>query len=49
MEKTGLMKKMAILNVILILTVTSSCIKSPAGQTEITKWQFGKNGAVSIT
>ena len=49
MEKTGSVKKIAILNVILILIITSSCIKSPAGQTEITKWQFGKNGAVSIT
>ena len=49
MENTVSVKKMAILNVILILTITSSCSKSPAGQTEITKWQFGKNGAVSIT
>lgn len=31
------------------MIVTLSCSKLPAGQTEITKWQYGKKGAVSIT
>lgn len=49
MKKQGSIRKIVILNATIFLTVTSSCKQLPEVQTEITKWQFGKKGAVSIT
>ena len=40
---------MLILSAIVSVVFTLSCSRSTTGQTEITKWQFGKKGAVSIT
>ena len=32
-----------------MLTVTCLHAQPPVGQTEITKWKYGRNGAISIT
>jgi len=49
MKKPDSIIKMVILNTTVFLTVTSLSAQLPAGQTEITKWQFNRRGAVSIT
>ena len=49
MRRNSSYRIMLILSAILFITFTSSCSRSSTGQTEITKWQFGKKGAVSIT
>ena len=49
MKRKGSFRIMLILSAIVFVIFTSSCSRSTSGQTEITKWQFGKKGAVSIT
>jgi len=49
MKKNGSFRIMLILSVFIFIIFTSSCSRSATGQTEITKWHFGKKGAVSIT
>jgi peptidoglycan/xylan/chitin deacetylase (PgdA/CDA1 family) len=41
--------KILILSLTGMLTITFLHAQSPVGQTEITKWKYGRNGAVSIT
>jgi peptidoglycan/xylan/chitin deacetylase (PgdA/CDA1 family) len=49
MKKKGIIRKMLILSSLTFMIFISSCSRSTTGQTEITKWQFAKKGAVSIT
>jgi len=49
MKNMLLKLKILILSLSGLLTVTFLHAQSPLGQTEITNWQYGRNGAVSIT
>jgi len=42
--------KPVLLTIVLVLTIViAKCQPAPIGQTQVTEWQYGKNGAVSIT
>jgi peptidoglycan/xylan/chitin deacetylase (PgdA/CDA1 family) len=43
------MKLLLIVTAYLLLSITAYCQGDNVGQTTITEWQYGKNGAVSIT
>ncbi|MBI5009948.1 MAG: polysaccharide deacetylase family protein [Bacteroidia bacterium] len=49
MKKSGLMTGFSSLAASLLLLMTLTQCSQPVGQTEITTWQYGRNGAVSIT
>jgi peptidoglycan/xylan/chitin deacetylase (PgdA/CDA1 family) len=49
MKNLLLKLKILILSLTGMLTITFLHAQSPLSQTEITKWQYGRNGAVSIT
>ena len=49
MKNLLLKLKLLILSLTGILTITILHAAAPIGQTEITKWKYGRNGAVSIT
>jgi peptidoglycan/xylan/chitin deacetylase (PgdA/CDA1 family) len=49
MNTTSFTKKMLITGILNIFIVYSAHSQASIGQTEITKWQYGKKGAVSIT
>lgn len=49
MNIISLSKNLLMLSFIAMLIVSASCSRTSVGHTEITKWQYGKKGAVSIT
>lgn len=49
MKRTDSIRKMTIAFTAFVLAVSLINAQFPAGHTEITKWQYGSNGAVSIT
>jgi peptidoglycan/xylan/chitin deacetylase (PgdA/CDA1 family) len=49
MKNLSLKLKILILSLTGMLTITFLHAQSPVGQTEIAKWKYGRNGAVSIT
>ncbi|HEX8675666.1 MAG TPA: polysaccharide deacetylase family protein, partial [Segetibacter sp.] len=46
---TTMLEKIVFIAAYLVLLVACNADEKLAGQTEITKWQYGKNAAVSLT